>query len=102
MLVEKILVNEVDEEILGNEDSMSAKETPVEKKEEKSEAEQQEIIDNLGKYFKDIVTENYQRTFKIEKDDIENLIGMTPLKLKTNNLKIEQITIDLNVYKMAK
>ena len=63
---------------------------------------QQEIIDNLGKYFKDIVTENYQRTFKIEKDDIENLIGMTPLKLKANNLKIEQITIDLNVYKMAK
>ena len=38
----------------------------------------------------------------LEKDDIENLIGMTPLKLKTNNLKIEQITIDLNVYKMAK
>lgn len=35
---------------------------------------QQEIIDNLGKYFKDIVTENYQRTFKIEKDDIENLV----------------------------
>lgn len=53
---------------------------------------QQEIIDNLGKYFKDIVTENYQRTFKIEQDDIENLIGMTPLKLKANNLKIEQIT----------
>lgn len=46
MLVEKILVNEADEEILGNEDSMSAEETPVEKKEEKSEAEQQEIIDN--------------------------------------------------------
>lgn len=64
--------------------------------------EQQEIIDNLGKYFKDIVTENYQKTFKIKKGDIENLIGMTPLKLETNNLKIEQITIDLNVYKMVK
>ena len=63
---------------------------------------QQEIIDNLGKYFKDIVTENYQKTFKIEKDDIANLIGMTPLKLKSYNLKIEQITIDLNVYKMVK
>ena len=46
MLVEKILVNEADEEILSNEDSMSAEETPVEKEEEKSEAEQQEIIDN--------------------------------------------------------
>ncbi len=61
---------------------------------------QQEIIDNLGKHFKNILTENYHKTFKIEKDDVENLIGMTPLKLNMTNLKIEQVTIDLNVYKV--
>lgn len=61
---------------------------------------EQKVIDNLSKYFKNIVTENYQNTFKIEKNDVENLIGMTPLKLNTNNLKIEQITIDLNIYKV--
>lgn len=62
---------------------------------------QQEIIDNLSKYFKNIVTENYHKTFKIEKDDVENLIGMTPLKLNMTNLEIEQITIDLNIYKVT-
>lgn len=61
---------------------------------------QQEIIDNLGKHFKNILTENYHKTFKIEKDDVENLIGMTPLKLNMTNLKIEKVTIDLNVYKV--
>lgn len=61
---------------------------------------QQEIIENLSKYFKNIVTENYKETFKIEKNDVENLIGMTPLKLKTTDLKIDKITIDLNVYKV--
>lgn len=61
---------------------------------------QQEIIDNLSKYFENIVTENYHKTFKIEKDDVENLIGMTPLKLNMTNLEIEQITIDLNIYKV--
>ena len=59
---------------------------------------QQEIIDNLSKYFKNIGTESYQKTFKIEKDDAENLIGMTPINLNTTNLKIEQITINLNIY----
>lgn len=62
---------------------------------------QQEIIENLSKYFKNIVTENYKETFKIEKNDVENLIGMTPLKLKTTDLKIDKITIDLNVYKVT-
>lgn len=61
---------------------------------------QQEIIENLSKYFKNIVIENYKETFKIEKNDVENLIGMTPLKLKTTDLKIDKITIDLNVYKV--
>ncbi len=61
---------------------------------------QQEIIENLSKYFKNIVAENYKETFKIEKNDVENLIGMTPLKLKTTDLKIDKITIDLNVYKV--
>ena len=61
---------------------------------------QQEIIDNLGKHFKNILTENYHKTFKIKQDDVENLIGMTPLKLNMTNLKIEQVTIDLNVYKV--
>lgn len=61
---------------------------------------QQEIIDNLGKHFKNILIENYHKTFKIEKDDVENLIGMTPLKLNMTNLKIEKVTIDLNVYKV--
>ena len=61
---------------------------------------QQEIIDNLGKHFKNILIENYHKTFKIEQDDVENLIGMTPLKLNMTNLKIEQVTIDLNVYKV--
>ena len=61
---------------------------------------QQEIIGNLGKHFKNILTENYHKTFKIEKDDVENLIGMTPLKLNMTNLKIEKVTIDLNVYKV--
>lgn len=61
---------------------------------------QQEIIDNLGKHFKNILAENYHKTFKIEKDDVENLIGMTPLKLNMTNLKIEKVTIDLNVYKV--
>lgn len=61
---------------------------------------QQEIIDNLSKHFKNILTENYHKTFKIEKDDVENLIGMTPLKLNMTNLKIEKVTIDLNVYKV--
>lgn len=59
---------------------------------------QQEIIDNLSKYFKNIGTESYQKTFKIEKDAAENLIGMTPINLNTTNLKIEQITINLNIY----
>lgn len=59
---------------------------------------QQEIIDNLSKNFKNIVTKCYQKTFKIKNDDAENLIGMTPIKLNATNFKIEQITINLNVY----
>ena len=46
MLVEKILVNEADEEIVNDKEQVPTEEAPVEKEEEKSEAEQQEIIDN--------------------------------------------------------
>ena len=59
---------------------------------------EEEIFNNLNKHFSNIEIKKYNNTFEIDKDGAFELLNMTPVDKKLDNININKITIDLNVY----
>ena len=61
-----------------------------------------DVYNNLNKNFNNMEKINYKETFKMDKEDLNNLYNMTPVNKDNNNLCINEITIDLNIYIISK